>query len=133
MLCNMGTRTTFSAIFSLRVFESVSKTCNMLPQQIVALKIVRALCYTVSTFSATIVPCNIIFRLQAVFIKWFGMVSSDLVRALCAVTLVTSGKLDLPSECTDVLKTRHLDRCIISDSGRGRSIWGRKTGQLNTV
>ena len=77
MLCNMGARTTFSAIFSLRVFESVSKTCNMLPQQIVALKIVRALCYTVSTFSATIVPCNIIFRLQAVFIKWFGIVSSD--------------------------------------------------------
>ena len=56
MSCNMGTRTILSAIFALRVFESVSKTCNMLPQQIVALKIVRAVCYTASTFSAKSFP-----------------------------------------------------------------------------
>ena len=33
MPCNMGARTIFSAIFALRVLESVSKPCNMLPQQ----------------------------------------------------------------------------------------------------
>ena len=42
MLCKIGAQTIFSAIFALRVFESVSETCNMLLQQIVALKIVRA-------------------------------------------------------------------------------------------
>ena len=63
MPCNMGARTIFGAIFALRGFESLWTTCNMLPQQIIALKIVCALCYTASTFSATIalkiVPCNI--------------------------------------------------------------------------
>ena len=52
---NMDAWTIFSAIFALRVFESVSKTCNMLPRQIVALKIVRALLHG-------IVPCNITLK-----------------------------------------------------------------------
>ena len=38
----------------------------MLPQQIVALRIVRAICYTASTFNVAlkIVPCNITLKQQ---------------------------------------------------------------------